>query len=123
MKKILYVAICALLFASFLSGCFYDEEAVFVGLPTNVSLKNDVIPIFNANCNTSGCHADGSHSPSLEVEQAYSELVSGQFINTTEPEKSKLYIELNSGMPPSGPLSTNDMKIILGWITDGAKNN
>jgi hypothetical protein len=124
MKKIIYGTISSLLLASFLSGCFYDEEAVFVGLPTNVSLNNDVIPIFNASCNTSGCHdAAGSHSPILVGEQAYNALVSGQFINTVEPEKSRLYLELNAGMPPSGPLSTNEMKIILGWITDGAKNN
>lgn len=124
MKKIVYYTICSLMLTVLLSRCYYDEEAVFVGLPTNVSFKNDVTPIFDSSCNMAGCHdAQGSHSPSLVAEQAYDELLSGQYINTVEPEKSRLYVELNSGMPPSGPLSANEMKIILGWITDGAKNN
>lgn len=124
MKKLLVYSISLLMFTGILSGCFYDEVAVFEGLPENVSLKNDVMPIFNNNCNSSGCHdAQGSHSPSLVGANAYTSLSEGQFVNTVEPGKSKLYTELNAGMPPSGPLTVNEKKIILAWITEGAKNN
>jgi hypothetical protein len=122
MKKIIFFTL--VIFMVLLSGCYYDEIAVFEGLPKNVSLKNDVQAIFNSNCTTSGCHdGEGSHSPSLVPENAYQSLISGQYVNTVEPEKSKIYVELNSGMPPSGPLNANELKIILGWITEGAKNN
>jgi hypothetical protein len=108
-----------------LNGCYYDEVTLSEGLPKNVSLKNDVVPIFNSNCNTTGCHdAESSHSPSLVQANAYNALTTGKYVNTYEPEKSKLYLEISSGsMPPSGPLTLNQQKVILAWITEGAKNN
>ena len=125
-KKLLYYLVVALLFAIGLNGCFYDKVATIQGVPTNVSLKNDVQPIFGRDCNMSGCH-DGkpSHHPSLTPENAYTELTSGGYVNTTDPSKSVLYLSINGGGMPAGraPLSENDKKIILGWITDGAKNN
>lgn len=124
MKKLNYFIAFSVLLTGLVSGCYYDETAVFQGLPQNVSFKNDVMPIFDSSCNSSGCHdAEGSHSPILVADQAYDALLSGQYINTVEPEKSGLYVALQSGMPPSGPLSDNEMKIILGWITEGAKDN
>lgn len=124
MKTIMKTIFSFLVFAITLSACYYDEVAGFEGLPTNVSFKNDVDPIFIKNCVTSGCHdAIPAHSPSLVTEKSYNALLQGQYININEPEKSNLYVELNSGMPPAGPLSVNEMKIILAWITEGAKNN
>lgn len=125
MKKFLPQLSISLILAGIISGCYYDEVAVFDELPQNVSLKNDVQPIFDANCNTSGCHdAIPAHDPSLVKANAYNALISGNYVNTLEPEKSKIYLEINSGsMPPSGPLKTNDQKIILAWITEGAQNN
>lgn len=125
MKNFITSLIGLLLMASILNACYYDEEVVFQGLPTNVSLKNDVVPIFQTNCSITGCHdAAGSHSPSLVPENVYNSLINGSYVNTIEPEKSKIYQEITvGGMPPSGKLGTNDLKIILGWITDGAKNN
>ena len=125
MKKLLGYIIASLLLVTILNACYYDEVVVFVGLPTNVSLKNDVVPIFNSNCTSAGCHdAVPAYAPSLVQDKAYNALVNGNFINTNQPDKSLLYTTmLSGGMPPSGPLGTNDLKIILGWITEGAKNN
>lgn len=120
---------CVLFFGALtllVSSCYYDEVVVFEGLPQNVSLKNDIQPIFNRDCNMASCHdAAATHEPSLIDANTYSALVTGGFINTQEPEKSVLYIAVNEGGMPEGrtPLSTNDKKIILGWITEGAKNN
>jgi len=126
MKKNLVYLVVALLIATCLNACYYDEVATFEGLPTNVSLKNDVQPIFNRDCNLSGCHdAIPSHHPSLTPENAYKDLTSGGFVNTVDPPNSILYLSVTGGGMPAGraPLSENDTKIILGWITEGAKNN
>ena len=125
-KKLLYYLVVALFFATGLNACFYDKVASIQGVPTNVSLKNDVQPIFDRDCNMSGCHdAKPSHEPSLTVENDYNALISGGWVNTTDPVNSGLYKAINGGGMPSGrpPLSENDKKLILGWITDGAKNN
>lgn len=124
MKKILMVLLIGTGIAM-LNGCYYDEVTTFEGLPKNVSLKNDVIPIFNKNCASTGCHdALPAHSPSLVPDKAHTALTNGNYVNVNEPEKSILYLEIISGsMPPSGALSTNDQKLILGWISEGAKNN
>ncbi len=108
-----------------LHGCYYDEISPVTTLPENVSFKNDVQPIFDRNCTTSGCHdAVPAHAPSLVSEQSYGALISGNYLNTIDPASSKLYQEIVSGnMPPSGSLSEIDQKIILGWITEGAKDN
>ena len=126
MKKILTYLVVALLIATGLNACYYDEVATFEGVPTNVSLKNDVQPIFDRDCNMSGCHDAGpSHNPSFVKEKAYNDLTSGGYVNTADPENSVLYLSVNGGGMPAGraPLSENDKKLILGWITDGARNN
>lgn len=126
MKKIILYLMAVLFIATGLNACYYDEIATFEGLPTNVSLKNDVQPIFNRDCTMSGCHdAVPSHNPSLVAENAYNDLRNGGYVNTTDPENSILYLSVNGGGMPAGrtPLSENDKKMILAWITEGAKNN
>jgi hypothetical protein len=125
MKRTISYFILLITLTSILAGCFYDEVAVIQGLPENVSLKNDVMPIFNQNCNTSGCHDQAAaHDPSLVSDKVYDALIFGKYVNTLQPEKSSLYLQIVNGtMPPSGELSSNEQKIILGWITEGAKNN
>jgi hypothetical protein len=126
MKKNLVFLVVVLLIATCLNACYYDEVVTFEGVPTNVSLKNDVQPIFDRDCNMSGCHdATPSHNPSLVKEKAYQALTSGGYVNTTDPANSSLYLSVNGGGMPAGraPLSENDKKLILGWITDGARNN
>ena|SRR5688500_12058732 len=126
MKKNLIYLVVVLLFATCLNACYYDEVASFEGLPTNVSLKNDLQPIFDRDCSMSGCHdAIPSHDPSLVQEKAYQDLTSGGYVNTADPANSVLYLSVNGGGMPAGrpPLSENDKKLILAWITEGAKNN
>lgn len=126
MKKILIYSFVILLTVIGLNACYYDKVGTIEGLPTNVSLKNDVQPIFNRDCTLSGCHdAKPSHKPSLVPENAYNALTSGGYVNTTDPASSVLYLSINGGGMPAGrpPLSDIDKKIILAWITEGAKNN
>lgn len=125
-KKRLYYLAGAFFLTALLNACYYDQVATSEGLPTNVSLKNDVQPIFDRDCNMSGCHdSKPSHHPSLVRENAYNDLTSGGYVNTTDPINSVLYLSINGGGMPAGraPLSDKDKKIILAWITEGAKNN
>ena len=126
MKKILIYVIVGTLVTCGLNACYYDQVATIVGVPTNVSLKNDVQPIFDRDCNSSGCHdSKPSHAPSLTAENAYKAITTGGYVNVTVPESSVLYARVEDNSMPSGkpPLSENEKKLILGWITDGAKNN
>ena len=128
MKKTLIYLVVLLLLATVLNACYYDEIATFEGLPTNVSLKNDVQPIFNRDCALAGCHVTPippGHHPDLTAGNSHEALTSGGYVNTIAPESSVLYLSINGGGMPAGraPLSENDKKIILGWITEGAKNN
>lgn len=108
------------------ASCYYDAVVGSDGaLPQNVSFNRDVVGIFNKSCNMSGCHdQDPPHPPSLTQGQAYNSLMQGGYINTTVPAESSLYGVLVEGsMPPSGALSSRDMKIILAWLNEGALNN
>ena len=123
--KLIFYFSLLIFITTIIHGCYYDEEIIYEGLPQNVSLKNDVTPIFTRNCSITGCHdAVPAHAPSLVPENAYNALLNGGYINTIDPVNSTIYREVASGnMPPSGPISVNDQKIILAWITEGAQDN
>ena len=125
MKKIFQYLVSALVLSILVSSCYYDKVVVYTGVPTNVSFKNDILPILNQHCNTTGCHdATPSHAPSLVEANAYNALILGQYVNTVDPASSKFYKEVEAGsMPPSGALGINQQMLILGWITDGALDN
>ena len=80
-------------------------------------------PIFDKNCNTSGCH-DGAHAPNLLPKVSYNELINGGFVNIVIPDQSTIYKVLNSGsMPPTGKLPPDEIQMVLDWIKLGAPNN
>jgi hypothetical protein len=93
--------------------------------PQDVSFSGDLVPIFSANCTSSGCHdAVPAHKPSLVPDKAYNAIISGGYVNTLVPSSSVLYTEVKSGsMPPSGALKQADIQKILDWIRNGAPNN
>jgi predicted small secreted protein len=124
-KSIIFIAVVVMMGIT-MAGCYYDEVVGGdVGMPQNVSFSSDVVPIFQKNCNNSGCHDQiPSAKPSLAGDKAYNALLQGGYVNTIAPNQSKLYSSITDGsMPPSGSLSSLDIKIILAWINEGAKNN
>lgn len=124
--KSVVILVWIMMVAWLVAGCYYDEVmGADDELPANVSFNRDVMDIFNKSCNMSGCHdADPPHAPSLVAANAYNSLMQGGFVNTTVPQESTLYAVLVEGnMPPSGALSSREMKIILAWINEGAQNN
>lgn len=109
-------------------GCYKDRT-----VPTNVpeitrtvTFSQDIIPIFDKSCNTSGCHSAGGQAPNLTESSAYSSLTIGGYINKDNPESSILYLKVSgqkgTPMPPSG-VNKDYAALILAWIKQGANNN
>lgn len=95
--------------------------------PSTVSFSKDIQPIFNANCNTSGCHIGTKPAGNLNLEssQAYKNLLDSKsgYIDTLKPENSILYTSMTSKtnpMPPSGKLDACKIELVLKWIQQGA---
>ena len=129
MRKISYIQIAlALSMTLFLSQCYYDQIVYEEPEPPagDISFLNEIIPIFNASCNISGCHNTGGIAPDLSPAKAYNALFSGSYIDRDVPENSELYQWMagNRGlsMPISGPNATYNATV-LQWIKQGAKNN
>ena len=107
-------------------SCEWTKIEPINELPQNVSFNNDIIPIFNQSCNTSGCHGSGSIYPDLSESNAFNSLTGSDLINTSNPENSTLYIRMidnQSPMPVSGILSKSVTDKIFVWIKEGANNN
>ena len=124
-KVIIYILLVFLV--GMLNACYND---LVVPTPTvvtqDVSFSQDILPIFNAKCNTVACHNAGGVFPALIEASAYSSLVNGGFINTENPENSELYQWMKGNravsMPPSG-INNSDNALVLAWIKQGALNN
>jgi len=92
-----------------------------------VSFSQDLVPILTSSCAKSGCH-NGSVSPNLTASFAYTALLNGNYINTSDPEKSEVYLWLTgkeaAPMPLGAPNNPSNINgLMLAWIKQGAKNN
>lgn len=132
-QKIIYKKAITFLFTgiviAFLHACEYKkwaEPSQPKPLPAVVSFSQDIIPIFNTACNTSGCHSGTSPAGNLNLSAnvAYRQLFFHHDVDTINPNSSILYIQIASGtMPPSGKLSDYDIGLVQKWIQQKAKNN
>ena len=123
MKPIVYLCIIAV--------CLFTScESSYVEAPEPipaVSFNNDILPILVSNCHS--CHEIGKVFPGLilSTDKAYNQLLfdgaNAPYVNTNDPEASKLYFKLNRDMSPFGLLQSNEIAKILKWIQDGAKND
>ncbi len=112
------------------AACVYDYEE-----PTEIpdfdemdpiSLSEDVVPIFEANCVVAGCHGEGGVPPVLTAEQAYNDLHDFEQVDVDNPQDSILYQRMTDSarpMPPAGVLPQDDLNTVLGWIAQGAQDN
>ncbi len=97
-------------------------------LPAVVSFSINIVPIFTASCNSTGCHGAASPAAGLNLTPpfAYSSLMAKHETYTANPSGSNLYIEISNGempKPPTASLSSYQQQLILEWITQGASNN
>jgi hypothetical protein len=124
MKKTLVIlSLLTALALTALQSCQYEWiEFEETEIPDVVSLSNDLIPIFEASCNTNVCHG-GSADPDLRPDKAFNALISGGYVDTSNPEQSSLYTCLLAGGSMEQYAEPGDAELILAWIEQGAKNN
>ena len=122
------ILFCVIILMAHFSSCSYDqyapeEEPV---VTDSVSFADDILPIFNAACNSAGCHNTGGVPPDLSPGRAYDALISGGFINVANPTDSELYQWMIGNRDLDMPLEGPDPEynaLVLAWITQGAVNN
>lgn len=118
------IAVTAFVFMALLSGCEYEfvEPEKAPPITTPVSFADDIMPIFNASCNMSGCHAAGAFAPNLMPDAAFNNLVQGNYINADNPNQSLIYTTMATGSMKSFSTPTQ-ANMVLAWIEQGALNN
>jgi hypothetical protein len=129
-NKLKISSLILLLFFAVMMGCYKKTTLLINDSPTitaTVSFSSDLVPLLTANCAKSGCH-NGSISPDLSAANAYNSLVNGNFVNTSTPANSLVYLWLTGKESATMPLgaSNNPSNIngyILAWITQGAVKN
>ena len=129
MIRIFALSLMSVVFLHF-SACKKKKKEEECTPPTTFSYKNDVQPIFNENCTTSGCHSGTNPAGNLNLTASvsYQNLMNSQsgYIDTLHPSSSLLYASMNSTnnpMPPNGKLSACKLELVLKWIEQRAKNN
>lgn len=127
MKFLIFMMVCLAL-----SACTYQHADVnpCTSIPSTVSFHTHILPIFQQQCSTSGCHSGSSPTGNLNLEDsvAFAQLMqpSKHYIDTITPTNSVLYIQMNAvsnPMPPTGRLDDCTIQTVLRWIQQGAKNN
>jgi len=119
-KSTLQILVVSIILILMLPQCVYNEIPE-PEIPDSVSFNTDIIPIFNASCNMSGCHNQGGFDPDLSAQNAWASLQDG-YVNLSAPESSTLVTAMDGGtMEPYS--KDQDIALIIKWISDGAKNN
>lgn len=100
---------------------FCDSDTVY--------FVNDIQPLLNSTCATSGCHDDQTAKHGVKI-TSYINIIQTAKVRPYRPDDSKLYEVLFGGkdgdlMPPSpqSPLTDAQKQMIYKWIEQGAKNN
>lgn len=116
MKRIVPLATLALLCAT---GCYYDNGEELYGPQcdlTTAGFNEKILPIIQANCQNSGCHAAGSDNGQLLTYENVRLFVddNGAFRNAVVVTRS---------MPQGGALSACELDLIEKWLDAGALND
>ena len=111
------------IFCLILTSCTdYVIKPTKVTVPHSVKFAVNIIPIFNASCNKSGCHSTGVQSPDLSPSNAYISLIYFGYVDVDVPESSVIYQKITTGSM-KGNATDQDRALILKWIQQGALNN
>ncbi|HHC78851.1 MAG TPA: hypothetical protein ENK46_03145 [Flavobacteriia bacterium] len=125
MKKI-FQNILMVSMSLFMTSCYYDaykEEVDIIDPGTNISYKDDIIPLWNQ---CVGCH-NGNQPPDLRDDVSYNDLLNG-FVVPGDAEASTLYksllgIDNVPLMPPGSQWPDSKIDLVKAWIDQGALNN
>ena len=121
-NKLKLIVVIALLTTT--SSCLNETIVpITEPVPDIISFSNDIIPIFNENCNMGGCHNSGGIAPDLSADNAWNALSLGGYIDTINVAGSILYQKIAVGGSMSQFASEQDRVLIFGWIEKGAPKN
>lgn len=125
-----YLQLLLVLVPLFIIGCTYDEAAELDPEFSNVSYKEDILPIMVAKCYS--CHTASSTDPdkagyafldNFEELQRYALKPSTSNASMTKLQARIRFVEF-PGMPfKEAPLPESDILKIEAWIKAGAPNN
>jgi hypothetical protein len=99
------------------------------GRPCNIDsvyFANDILPLLNASCATSGCHDAATKKDGVQLTD-YDHIM--EYIDPGDPSGSKLYKVIirtdkdRMPEPPNPPLTDAQKAKIQKWIQQGARNN
>jgi hypothetical protein len=129
-NKLKIISLFLLLLFAVTMGCYKKSTLLINDTPAitaTVSFSSDIVPLLTANCALSGCH-NGTISPDLSSANAYNSLVDGNFVSTSTPSNSLVYLWLTGKESATMPLGTSNNPsningYILAWITQGAEKN
>jgi hypothetical protein len=127
-KRAVRRAILACGCIAFLTSCYKDKTVVAEAaeVTRTVSFSQDIIPILNKSCNTSGCHSTGGQVPNLSASNAFNSLTIGNYLDKNAPGNSVLYLKMAGKkgipMPITGP-NKDYNALVYAWIKQGASNN
>jgi uncharacterized membrane protein len=128
MNKLIYLVLTTI--TIFAISCHYDPIVVIDSSkpcnPDTVYFKNDILPIFIANCAKSGCHDAISKKEGVQTTDYTSIMKNIKAGDLANSEHYK-YMTTTSGkiMPPkpASPLSKTQLDMVAKWILQGAKSN
>ncbi len=122
LKKLLVIGVTCLFIMALATSCHYDEVLPReIEIPVEpISYSLNIQPFFDAKCVS--CHA-GSVPPDLSASVSYNELISGNYIDTANPENSSLYESIDNGGSMEIYATAEERAILLAWIEQGAMNN
>jgi hypothetical protein len=114
------LALSLMFYLVFNTGCYYDQV-----LPPepggSISYAGDMQPFFDKKCVS--CHNGTGIPLNLEASGSYSELIFGNYIDTSDPANSKLYVKMTPGESMEQYATDMERSMTLKWIEQGAKNN
>jgi hypothetical protein len=132
-KKIAITLILVVSCMVFIAGCYKATTLIIPSdqeVTRDVSLGDDLIPIFAQSCGISGCHNSGGIHPDLSADKdnIYNTLINGNYVNLSTPENSELYLWLTGKRAATMPVGaannpSNINQLLLAWVKQGAKNN
>lgn len=95
--------------------------------PGVIYFEKDVLPILKSNCAFSGCHDAISAADGIKLD-SYDNVMKTGKVKPGKPGDSEIYEVITEGKdkdrmppPPAPRLSAEQIAVIAGWITQGAK--
>lgn len=128
MKKIFFLLVIVITISSCKHETLGDVPIIQECENGTIDFVNQVLPILESNCSTTGCHNESSHKHFVVTDNYYN-LMKTIDVNPSNADKSELHKVITDNgddlMPPtnSGFVLTQTQKdIIKKWINQGAKN-